>query len=111
MPQDCNHTIYAWTDPDILLEIDPPGFLANHGTIMVTVEQGDVLIEKTGDDLEVDVDAGTIFTTLTQEETGRLNDAAPVQVMANIINEAGKRIRTTRGLLDVEENDYEEVLE
>lgn len=103
-------TITAWCDPDIEVQLDNGAVLEGAQEIVVTVKQGAVLIKKTGDDLTVDPEEGTITLTLEQEDTGRLNGSAPAEVKTNILTAWGKRLPTTVGVLGVEPNSYEEVM-
>lgn len=103
-------TITAWCDPDIEVQLDNGAVLEGAQEIVVTVKQGAVLIKKTGEDLTVDPEEGTITFTLEQEDTGRLNGSAPAEVKTNILTAWGKRLPTTVGVLGVESNSYEEVM-
>lgn len=88
------------------------GALDDYKDIIVTISQaiGNVTVEKTGADLDVDPVAVTVQAYLTQEETGRFS-VGEALVQMNILYEDSERDVTCQRAIEVWDNLHRRAME
>ena len=106
---------YRYETVDIPLKFTPSGVLENYKHIVVTISQdGMIKINKTEDNLSIDVNEDLITLSLSQEETGKFGGGktTPRQadIQVNIYYESTERDVSTIGTIDVYENLYNQVI-
>lgn len=108
---------YTYETVDIPLVFTPTGILEGYSHIVVSVAQkGMAQIDKTEDDLTIDVANDTITLSLSQEETGQFlggdnNSPRKAEIQVNIYYNNNERDVSTVGSIDVYNNLYDKVME
>lgn len=108
---------YTYETVDIPLIFTPTGVLEGYQHIVVSVAQkGMAQVDKTEEDLNIDVANDTITLSLSQEETGQFiggdnNSPRKAQIQVNIYYNNSERDVSTVGNIDVYNNLYEKVIE
>lgn len=107
---------YRYETVDIPLTFTPDGVLEGYRHIVVSMAQNDaVKINKTEEDIEIDVQENKIIVPLSQEETGvfiggERNNPKSVKIQVNIYYNNAERDVSTIGTLEVYDNLYKEVM-
>lgn len=100
---------YVWETVDFPIHLTPKEALQDYDHIIVSIGQGQVLINKSDDELGIDVDEGLINIHLSQEETGKfVKGKAELQV--NIYYTSTERDTSVKAKIDVKDNLYKEVM-
>ncbi len=108
---------YKYETIDIPLKFTPTGVLNNYKHIVVSIIQNGIIqIDKTEDDLSIDINEDTITISLSQEETGKFsggdeNNPKMAKIQVNIYYENKERDVSTVGIIDVYDNLYKKVIE
>lgn len=107
---------YKYETVDIPLKFTPTGVLEDYSKIVVSILQsGIVQIDKTEEDLLIDVNEDTITLSLSQEETGKFfggqDTPSKAKIQVNIYYENKERDVSTVGTIDVYDNLYKKVIE
>lgn len=108
---------YRYETVEIPLIFSPEGVLEGYSKIVVSLNQaGLTQIDKTQDDLDVDVANNTITLNLTQQETGMFaggdnNNPKKVKIQVNIYYNNSNRDVSTVGYIDVYDNLYGRVID
>ena len=106
---------YRFETIDIPLEFTPEGVLNNYKHIVVSIAQdGIVQIDKTEDDMIIDVENDKIIVSLSQEETGKFisgnEKVAKAKIQVNIYYENSERDVSAVETIDVYDNLYKKVI-
>lgn len=107
---------YTYETVDIPLVFTPTGILEGYSHIIVSIHQAGVKIDKTEDNLTIDVANDTITVSLSQEETGQFiggenNNPQKAKIQVNIYYNNEKRDVSTVGYIDIYNNLYDKVIE
>lgn len=107
-----NAGFYIYETKPLTLRFKPDGVLVNSKEIIVTILQGisGTLIEKTGEDLEINLTDNTVTIHLSQEETARFQPGT-AQVQVNILYEDRERDTTVQAQIGVYDNLHREIME
>jgi len=107
---------YRYETVDIPLKLTPTGVLENYSKIVVSIAQdGMVQINKTNNELGIDIETDTITLSLSQEETskfagGKEGNPRIAEIQVNIYYASTERDVSTTGTIEVYENLYKEVI-
>lgn len=108
---------YRYETVEIPLVFSPSGVLEGYEKIIVSVNQaGLTQIDKTEEDLDIDIENDTITLKLSQEETGKFaggdnNNPRKAQIQVNIYYNNTERDVSTIGSIDVYNNLYSKVID
>lgn len=107
---------YRYETVDIPLVFSPTGVLEGYEHIIVSLCQAGIQIDKTEDDLTIDVENDTITLSLSQEETSQFlggdnNNPRKADIQVNIYYNNSERDVSTLGSIDVYNNLYGKVIE
>lgn len=107
---------YRYETVDIPLVFTPAEVLEGYEHIIVSIHQAGVKIDKTEEDLTIDVANDTITLSLSQEETGQFiggdnNNPKKAYIQVNIYYNNSERDVSTVGSIDVYDNLYDKVIE
>lgn len=107
---------YTYETVDIPLVFTPEEVLQDYRHIVVSLKQDDVIqINKTEEELGIDVEHGTINISLSQEETaqfkgGSQNNPRQILIQVNIYyNDTDRDVSTIKSI-DVYDNLYKKVM-
>ena len=101
---------FEWETADLPLTFDPPEALIDYKDIVVSLKQNDVLLHKMTNELDIDEEHGQILVSLSQEETSLFKDGR-AYIQANIFYKSSKRNTTHKGILQIEDNLFKQVME
>ena len=104
---------YTYETVEIPLKFTPSGVLEGYRHIVVSLKQSStVQINKTEDDLGIDIANDEIIVSLSQEETGQFNSDNPrkVEIQVNIYYTDTSRDVTCKAYIDVYDNLYKKVI-
>lgn len=107
---------YRYETVDIPLVFTPNEVLEGYKHIVVSIAQDkSTRVNKTEDDIDIDVAENKITVHLSQEETGMFdggdrNNPRKAQIQVNIYYNNAERDVSTVGILDVYDNLYKEVI-
>ena len=107
---------YRYETVEIPLVFTPVGILEGYKHIVVSiVQKGMTQINKTEEDLNINVGTDTITLYLTQEETGKFmggenNNPRKAEIQVNIYYNNSERDVSTVGSIDVYNNLYSKVI-
>lgn len=108
-------SFYKYETVEIPITFTPSGILEGYSHIIISLYQAGTQIDKTEEDLEIDIANNKITLSLDQEETGLFaggdkNDAKKVIIQVNIYYNNNKRSVSTKGTIDVYDNLYKQVI-
>lgn len=100
-----------YTTPTITLRISGIDLTGEY-TVYVSIEQDDIEVLKTGDDLSVEYtdDKSVIQLYLTQEETAKFKEDELAYCQVNIVDGTGKRYATDIRQIKIKRNLLDEVI-
>ena len=106
---------YRYETADIPMIFTPTGVLDGYSYIVVSIYQAGTQINKTEDDLDIDIANDTITLHLSQEETGKFvggdnNSPKIAKIQVNIYYNNMKRDVSTVGEIKVYNNLYNKVI-
>ena len=76
---------------ELPLELETEGVLEGYKSIVVSINQREITLEKTESDMAIDVAENMIYVPLTQEDTGRFRVGKAI-VMVNIRNQVDRLV-------------------
>lgn len=108
-------SFYRYQTAEIPITFSPAGVLEGYSHIIVSLYQAGTQVDKTEDDLIVDVENNKITLSLSQEDTsvfagGEKGKANNVIIQVNIYYNNNKRNVSTKGTIEVYDNLYDKVI-
>lgn len=100
---------YQWETTDLSLRISRAGALADIKNVIVSILQGNILIEKEKDDLGLDEENDIINLHLGQEETGKFNPGT-AHLQVNLYYENTERDTSAQVDVQIRANLHKEVM-
>lgn len=85
--------------------------LDDYQKIIVSLKQGNILLEKTEEDLGIDPENDIVNIHLTQEETGKFRPNSQAQLQINILYESAERNVSYTVPINVWDNLHKAVIE
>ena len=101
---------YIYETKHIPLKFKREGILANLKTVIVSINQLDVQINKNQDEVSVDVDNNIIHVYLSQEETGKFQPDRSGKMQVNLYYEDEERDVSVEIDVKVYDNLYKKVI-
>lgn len=100
---------YVWETKPLTIRFTPEGVLDSYEHIIISIEQGGIIVNKTESEMEVDTIAGTITLNLSQEETGKFRKGNAL-IQVNIYYDFAERDVSKQATIEVRDNLYKKVI-
>lgn len=103
---------YVWETIEwtiTLTDQDGESVLDGYKDVVVSLEQGDVLVEKSGAELGIDAESDSIFFTLGQEDTSQFH-VGTAKLQVNVYYDNETRDTSVMADIEVRRNLHEEVM-
>lgn len=100
---------YTYETKPLTISFTPSDVLDSYKKIVISFEQGGVLVNKFEDDLEIDTENGKISLNLSQEETSKFHEGS-AKVQVNIYYDFSERDVSKKATIEVRDNLYKKVI-
>lgn len=100
---------YVYETVDFTITLTPSDALQNYDNVVVSIGQGQVILNKDQTELGIDVENGKINLHLSQEETAMFS-RGKAEIQVNIYYTDKERDTSVMGRIDVKDNLYKEVM-
>lgn len=101
---------YRFETVDIPIILSPEGVLDGYKHIVVSLKKNNLQIDKTEEEIGIDIENNTLNVSLSQEETSQFSKGK-AEIQVNIYYETKERDTSAIANIEVLENLYKQVIE